>query len=194
MRWIFSLMLGVGMIPSLCSVAIAQDKSRIESLFTQLEDSQTADQASVRLKTLAHEDPDSRQYIAKRIPSLIRSCGDKVMLWQGSLELTGDLKIVEAVPLLTELLRKDHKGVPTNFMMAARLYDDPVAKALSLIGEPATDSVAGLFQNGDPATRRRATIVLSNIGTVRAHEALLRQIKDEPDQKLRAFMQTKVNW
>jgi HEAT repeat protein len=196
MRRIFSLMLlGAGMMPGFCSVAIAQDRVHIEGLFTQLDDTQSAEKASERLKTLAQGDADARQYIAKRIPSLIAIAGQqqRPMLWQGSLVLAGDLKIVEAVPLLTELIRKDNHGVATNFMMAARLYDDPVAKALSLIGEPATDSVAGLFKDGDPATRRRAAIVLWNIGTPRAREALLHQIGIEPDQQLRAFMETKVN-
>jgi hypothetical protein len=88
------------------------------------------------------------------------------------------------VPILTELLRKDNKGIATSFGAAATLYDDPVAKALSEIGEPATDSVAGLFADGDAPTRRRAAIVLSNIGTPNAREALLRQIDREPDPDL----------
>jgi hypothetical protein len=96
------------------------------------------------------------------------------------------------VPILTELLRKDNKGIATSFGAAATLYDDPVAKALSEIGEPATDSVAGLFADGDAPTRRRAAIVLSNIGTPNAREGLLRQIDREPDPNLKTFMKSKV--
>jgi HEAT repeat protein len=189
------MLLGAGTIPGLFSVAIAQDRSHIENLFTQLDDTQSAEKASEGLKTLAQAVAESRQYITKRVPTLIAIAGQqgRPMLCQGSLELAGDLKVIEAVPLLTELLRKENHGIASNFIMARRLCDDPVAKALSQIGEPATDSVAGLFENGDPDTRRRAAIVLWNIGTPRAREALLHQIAIEPDQNLRAFMETKVN-
>jgi hypothetical protein len=194
MRWIFSLMLGTGMAVGLCSAAVGQDRTRLEKLLTQLGDAQSAREASAQLKTLAQEDPDSRQYIANRLPSLIAIAarGD-LQLWISSLDLTADLKVAEAVPILTELLRKDNRGIPTNFGAAARLYDDPVAKALSEIGEPATNSVAKLFQDGDAPTRRRAATVLSNIGSPSAREAIRHQIDNEPDPGLKAFMQSKIN-
>jgi HEAT repeat protein len=193
MRWILSFMLCAAMVSGLCSVARGQDRAHIESLFVKIGDAKNTKEACAELKTLAQQDPDSRQYIANRLPSLIAIAaqGD-LQLWISTLELTADLKIAEAVPVLTELLRKDNKGIATSFGAAATLYDDPVAKALSEIGEPAMDSVAGLFQNGDPPTRRRAAIVLSNIGTPNAREAILRQIDREPDPDLKAFMKGKV--
>jgi hypothetical protein len=36
-------------------------------------------------------------------------------------------------------------------------------------------------------------VVLSNIGTVKAHEALRLQIEKEPDPELKAFIQRKLN-
>jgi hypothetical protein len=194
MRWIFSLIFGAGMFSGLCSVAIGQDRAHIESLFAKIGYAETSKEASAELRALAQQDPDSRQYIAKRLPSLITiAARGNLQLWITSLQLTTDLKIVEAVPVLTGLLRYDNKGIPTSLGAAARLYDDPVAKALSEIGEPATDLVAGLFQNGDPPTRRRAAIVLSNIGTVKAREALRLQIEKEPDPEIKAFIQSKAN-
>jgi HEAT repeat protein len=106
-------------------------------------------------------------------------------------ELAGDLKVAEAAPILAEQLKYDHR-VATSFGADSILSDDPVAWSLSLIGEPATDSVAGLFADGDAPTRRRAAIVLSNIGTPNAREALLRQIDREPDPDLKTLMKSKV--
>ena len=101
------------------------------------------------------------------------------------------MKVVQTVPILTEFLMRDHSSGATSLGLDAVLYDDPVAKVLSEIGDPATQSVAKLFDNGDTPSRRRAAIVLSNIGTAQARKALRRQIQKEPDQGLRAVKQTK---
>jgi HEAT repeat protein len=187
-------MLVVEMVLGLGSVAVAQDTAHLESLLAKLGDSKAAKGASAELETLSKEDPVSRQYIANRLPSLIEIAakGD-LQLWISSLQLTADLKIVEAVPVLAELLRNDNQGVVTSFGAHAILYDDPVAKALSEIGDPAVQSVAKLFEDGDAPTRRRAAVVLSNIGSPAARESLRRQIDNEPDPELKAFMQSKVN-
>jgi HEAT repeat protein len=195
MRWILSWMLGVAMALGLCSVGAGQDRGHIENLLAKLDDSATARGASEELKTLAKQDQDSRQYLANRLPSLITtgSRGD-LQLWYSSLELVAELKIIETVPVLTELLRKENRGPVTDFIAAARLYDDPVAYALSQIGEPATQSVAKLFEDGDAATRRRAAIVLGNIATPHARQALLSQIQNEQADDLRAVMQDEVTY
>jgi HEAT repeat protein len=182
MRGIFLWMLGAGMALGLCHAVAGQDRPHIEGLFAQLE----------KDETLAREDSDSHDYIAERLPFLIRGSDDKLLLWLSAVQMAGELKDAKTVPILTKLLRRDHRSGPVTLGMDSILYDDPVAKALSLIGDPATDSVAGLFENGDPDTRRRAAIVLTNIGTPDAREAILRQIDKEPDPKLKAFMQSKV--
>jgi HEAT repeat protein len=181
------------MVAGLSTVATGQDRAHLENLLAKIGNAESAIEALEELRALAKEDPDSRQYIANRLPSLIAIAarGD-VQLWMSTLQLTADLKVVEAVPILTRLLRSDNRGGPTNFGMAAHLFDDPVANALSQIGEPAVDSVAQLFQDGDLATRRRATIVLWNIYTENAREAIRRQIDKEPDQGLKSLMQDKL--
>jgi HEAT repeat protein len=192
MRWILILVLSIGSLAG-SSIAIGQDRAHLESLLTKLDDADSARAASTELRAIAQQDLDSRQYIANRLPALIAigAQGD-VQLWISSLELTANLKVVEAVPLLTELLKKDNRGIATSFGAAERMYDDPVAKALSEIGDPATQPVARLFSSGDLATRRRATIVLWNIGTPLSRKSLLDQIEREPDQELRSFMQSGV--
>jgi HEAT repeat protein len=192
---VFLLPLIVGIILVLPSLAEAQDQTRIENLLAKLADAHVAMSACADLEKLAAEDPDARQYIAKRISSLIAIAATKgdLQFWISSLKITDELKIVEAVPLLTKLLRYENYFGPTNFGFHAHLYDDLVAKALSDIGEPATQSVAALFDDGDAPTRRRAAIVLWNIGTPQASEALLRQINREPDTELRSFMQNKID-
>jgi HEAT repeat protein len=171
---------------------VGQDRPRIEALFAQFEQNGTHADTYAELKTLAQGDPDSRQYIAERLPTLIHGGDDKPSLWVVAVQLAGDLKVIEAAPILSDLLRFDHRAA-ISFGADINLSDDPVAWSLSLIGDPATDSVAGLFQKGDAPTRRRATIVLANVGTPRAREALFRQIDNEPDPALKAFMQTKTN-
>jgi len=186
-------MLGITMVVGTCSHAVGQDTAHLESLLTKLGDADAARGASTELKALAKDDPASRQYIADRLPSLIAVAarGD-LQLWISSLELTANLKIVEAVPTLTELLRKDNTGIVTSFGAHSILYDDPVAKALSEVGEPATQPVAKLFEDGDAPTRRRAAIVLGNIGTPNARAALVRQIPLEQVDDLRAVMKDRV--
>ena len=195
MREIFSWMLGAGMALGLCHTVAGQDRPHIEDLFAQLDNgmSQESAPAYAELITLAREDSDSYDYIAERLTALISHSDGKLFLALNAVQMAGELRVAKTIPILTELLRRDHQSGPIRLGMASHLYDDPVAKALSLIGEPATDSVAGLFENGDPATRRRAAIVLSNIGTPRARQALLSQIDKEPDPKLKAFIQSKVN-
>lgn len=194
MREIFSWMLGAGIALGLCHTVAGQDRPHIEGLFAQLVDNgKIREPAYAELITLAREDPDSYDYIADRIPSLMRDSGGKPFLWLSAVQMAGELRAAKTIPILTELLRRDNRSGPVTLGWDSILYDDPVATALSLIGEPATDSVAGLFENGDPATRRRAAIVLSNIGTPRARQALLSQIDKEPDPKLKAFIQSKVN-
>lgn len=194
LRWFFALMFGVGLSTGLCSIAAGQDQAHIESLLVQLGNANAALTAPAELEVLAWQDPDSRQYLGIRLPSLIAIAAARgdVQLWITSLRVTADLKMVEAVPVLSKFLRYDNRGGPTDFGMAAHLFDDPVAYALSEIGEPATDSVSGVFQDGDAATRRRATIVLWNIGTENARAAIRRQIDKEPDSGLRDFMRDKL--
>jgi HEAT repeat protein len=193
MRWILTVTLGIGIAAALSSAAVAQDAGHLESLLTTLGDAKTAKDARSELRTLAAGDPHSRQYVAQRLPALIAAAskGD-LQLWISSLQLTADLKAAEAVPILTEYLRYDNRFGPSSFGTDFNLYDDPVAKALSAIGEPATQSVVKLFEDGDPATRRRAAIVLGNIATPQARQALLSQIQIEQVDDLRAVMQDQV--
>jgi len=195
MRWILSLTLGTAMAAGTCSAAASQDRAHLESLLARLSDAHATRDASAELRQLALNNPDSRQYIAGRLPSLIAVAarGD-LQLWISSLQLTSDLKVVEAVPALTEYLRYDNSFGPTSFGTHARLYDDLVAKALSDIGDPATQPVAKLFEDGDAATRRRAAIVLGNIATPLARQALLSQIQVERADDLRAVMQDQVTY
>jgi len=191
MRRILALIFVVGLMAGFCSIAASQDRPHIEELFAQFEKDGPQPAAYSELKTLAQGDPDSRQYIAERLPTLLHGSDDKPSLWMVAVRLAGDLKVAEAAPILAEQLEYDHR-VATSFGADSILSDDPVAWSLSLIGGPATDSVAALFADGDASTRRRAAIVLSNIGTPNARDALLRQIDREPDPDLKTFMQSKV--
>jgi HEAT repeat protein len=192
MRVISSLMLGIAMMSGLCAVMAGQQRSQIEDLFAKLDSGVTNEEASAELRKFAADDPESRDYITKRLLVLIRG-EDKGFLWYNSVQLIGQLKITEAAPTLAEALRRDHRSGFFTLGLDARLYDDPVAKSLSEIGEPAVDSVTKLFQDGDTPTRRRTTIVLSNIGSASAREAISRQIVNESDAELKAFMQRKLD-
>jgi len=195
MRWILSLTLGVLTAAGTCTVATGQDLGHLESLLTKLGDAKAARDASAELKQLANQDPASRQYIANRLPSLLATAaraGDPQLLYS-SVGLVTELKAVEAVPVLTELLRQDsHWYFVTGLLSQDRLYDNPIAYALSELGDPATQPVAKLFDDGDAATRRRAAIVLGNIATPTARQALLNQIQNERADDLRAVMQDQV--
>jgi len=92
MRWIPSLALGAAMGFTLSNVLAAQQSARIEDLFKQLKTSATAEKAYDHLTTLAKQDPDSRQYIAGRLPSLISTSDDELVLWLNAVSLAGDLK------------------------------------------------------------------------------------------------------
>ncbi len=194
MRWILPLMLCAAAVAGLCPTAVSQDTAHIESLLAKLGDANAQRGASLDLASLAKGDPASRQYIDNRLPSLLAIAartGD-VQLLYSSVGLVSELKPVEAVPVLTELLRKENSWPVTSFGAHARLYDNPIAYALSELGEPATQSVAKLFDDGDAATRRRAAIVLGNIASPNARQALLSQIQMEQADDLRAVMKDQV--
>jgi hypothetical protein len=71
MRWAFSLILSALVAAGPCPAALGQDLGHLESLLTKLDDAKATRDARSELRTLAAQDPDSRQYIAQRLPSLI---------------------------------------------------------------------------------------------------------------------------
>jgi HEAT repeat protein len=108
-----------------------------------------------------------------------------------AVHLTGDLKIVEAVPVLAELLRDPlTKGGATNFGMALRLGDDPPGRALADIGEPATEAVGALLVDQDRFKRWRAALVLGNINSAHADQLLELRLSHEDDPAVRAQIQS----
>jgi len=197
MRRTISLFLGNVLAVGSFSVAVGQNVAHLESLLSKLADADAQRGASLELASLAKGDPASRQYIANRLPPLLATAaraGDPQLLYS-SVGLVTELKAVEAVPVLTELLRQDsHWYFVTGLLSQDRLYDNPIAYALSELGDPATQPVAKLFDDGDAATRRRAAIVLGNIATPLARQALVNQIQVEQVDDLRAVMQDQVTY
>ena len=71
-----------------------------------------------------------------------------------------------------------------------RLDDDPVAKALVKIGQPAIGPVSGILEDKDKGqhTRMRTALVLYNMNSPEAVAALAHDLQTETDPRVRSFI------
>jgi HEAT repeat protein len=126
-----------------------------------------------KIVKLATKDPHAREYVAQKLPEMIR--GPQTNLWFDALFLAGKLKVVEAIPALQEAMSRPRFPADrsaTSFGGIWRLDFDIVAKTLSQIGEPAIPAATELLKSEDAAIRGRALLILRNIATPAARKAL----------------------
>lgn len=191
---VMAVILGLGSFHC-CAAQSVQD---VEKALVQLHSAETSNAAYKRLKFLAENDAVTRSYLVKRLPELIPTelSQGKIRQNPGAanlIQLTGELKIAEAVPVLVKALDHDNAqpgGMVTTYS-AAELRNDPVAKALSVIGGPAVGPVRDRLKNtGNSQTERlRAFEILYLMNSLDADRALNAQLQIENDPRVKSSLQ-----
>ena len=196
---LFSIFLTVVLSANARSFSAGQTAQEVQQRFAQLHGPTTSDEASVQLEALAGNTPDARLYLAKELPDLISKTSqdlsqDKV--WRNCVQMVGELKIEEAIPVLVKLFDPvRYSGSPASTMTSRGRFDaDPVAKALVKIGQPTIGPVSGILEDKDKGQniRIRAALVLYNINSPNADAALADDLRTETDPHLRSLIEARL--
>jgi HEAT repeat protein len=187
--------LGVAVI-AFIAMAGQETTPKITALYDRLIQPSETNAAAPEILELATNDSMARDFLARKLPSLIvdrlppLDARTASPVWLNAVRLAGQLKIVEAVPALTQSLSRrelcgaydidlaDSCSVIT-FARMARLGFDIVGRALADIGDPSVPAVAGILSNGDLPARKRATWILINIDSPAAHKAMRDHLPSE---------------
>jgi len=177
---------------------VAQSRPALSELVQKLQSEKTTDEARKQLLQVGKSDPDVRHYLAQ-LPPMIeigpKSCPPSdiqdvferwhVCPWHNAVELSGKLRIAEAVTALAPWIgwRADGPFSPT---LEARLVFHPAAKALAEIGDPAIPVVQQALSN--PKDHYRAVRILCIIHTAKAKAVLRDNLQHETDPDLQAMI------
>jgi hypothetical protein len=161
----------------------------IRVLMEQLNDVRAVRADTVKqILEIARKDPRAREYVVQRLPDLIGRTESDV--WLDAIRLAGKLKAKEAIPALQQAMSR-HPFAAEPFLTFAgiwRLDNDIVAKALSQIGDPAIPAATCLLRSEDAGMRCRATLILRNIGSRSAREALQDRLPHESDPEVKKLI------
>jgi HEAT repeat protein len=161
----------------------------IRVLMEQLNDVRTVRADTVKqILEIAGKDPRAREYVVQRLPDLIGRPESDV--WLDAIRLAGKLKAKEAIPALQQAMSR-HWFAAEPFLTFAgiwRLDNDIVAKALSQIGDPAIPAATSLLRSEDADMRYRAILILRNIGSRSAREALRDRLPHESDPEVKKLI------
>ena len=167
-------------------------QTQLGHLVEQLQNDTTSDQAAIQLQALAKTDSAVKPFLSAQLPEILERY-PRGSVWLNAVRLAGSLRVVSAVPNLVAELSLPTKTGVISFTSERRLEDDPPGKALAEIGEPATQLVAKALERNDKAVRWRAALVLMNINSTNARQALRRHLQKEPDPNLRAVIQDAID-
>jgi hypothetical protein len=169
----------------------------ISALYAQLTQPSTTDTAARAIADEANRDPAVKEFVAKRIPSLLVSGRrNEGQVWRNAIRLAGQLKVVGAVPALKGAfslgpIRGGYDNESSEIILGkySHLQFDIVARALADIGDPSIPSVADVLSHGDAADRRRAVYILLNINSPVANQAMRNHLYAEQDAGIRDMIQ-----
>jgi HEAT repeat protein len=169
--------------------AVAQVASKADDLLRQLGSPETSARAAESLIRLGSSDQTARAYISVRIPALIYSDPDvNFSEWSNAVRIAGELKIAQASKALGTWVGDRRLWPPeTELSDGYTLRNDPAAKALSQIGNPAIPTLVVVL-NGNVRARRSAVRALEIIGTARAIAALRKHEPLEKDDDLKSYI------
>ena len=163
----------------------------VQTLFEQLKGRNTSAKAADELAKLGKENAGVRKYLSNNLPALLENVSPGPV-WLNAVRLAGDLKLEDTVSQLAAFLQQQNTMVggrgDITFAQVMRLDIDPAGKALVQIGEPSVGPVTKLLENADRNVRWRAALVLLNIGSPTAIQALRSHIPKEKDPGLKQLM------
>jgi HEAT repeat protein len=172
--------------------ATAQEVPDVPKLFVQLNEPSTTDVAAREIQKAASKDSSARQYIVQKLPEVIDKQKPEDAVWQNAVRLAGQLKASEAIPSLQKALSLGKVGGPMQITLSTeiRLDDDIVSKALSEIGDPAIPAVSRPLASEDKRSRRRAVLILRNMGSPASRKVLQDHLQQETDKIVRELIET----
>lgn len=171
------------------SAASAQNPIDPASVFQELKTAETTDRAKETLLKGGAEDARVREYLKNNLPPMIEVGYRNVYpQWANAVRLAGELKITEAAPALAKWVGLDNVG-ETSMGQFQRLDNNPAAKALSQIGDPAIPSLVGVLDHGTVRERKSAYMALNLIGSPSAKTVVRGRYTQETDPGLRKLME-----
>lgn len=179
----------------------AQSNPRLTELTQRLESEQTTDAARDELLKQGKSDPEARQYLVVRIPTLIDSgpgagkCpATPCRAWRNAVELATRLKIGEAAPALARWIAvKDVNPWPGIGPYGGKLETNPAALALASIGDPAIPALEKVLDSGTSNEHALAMRVLGMINTPKAKAVLRDDLQRETDPDLQAMIKRELS-
>jgi hypothetical protein len=167
----------------------AQEPPRTDALVQQLQSPQETDAAARLLLQRATSSTKDRAYLASHLPAIISKGPDEApQPWINAVRLAGSLKITEAAPALAKWIGLKPSGALSLGQMV-RVEDNPPAKALAQIGDPAIPALLGVLERGNLSERWSAVLALHLIDSSKAKTAMREHLKRETDPSLREFIQ-----
>jgi hypothetical protein len=197
-------LLCIATLTILASIGLAQTVPNIAVLYDRLIQPSETNAVAPEVLEMAKNDSTARDFLVGKLPSLIvdrlppRDARNRSLVWLNAVRLAGQLKIVEAIPALTQALSRpemcgayDSKGSgcgDMTFGTDARLDNDIVGRALADMGDPSVPVLADILSKGDFAERRRAIWILANIDSP-AQKAMRDHLASESDGRLKGLIQ-----
>jgi HEAT repeat protein len=187
MRNKYCVMLLMACLVRLCSGQ--GNTARAQQLLQEIKAGTNIGDSLKELALLGQSNPDVKAYLASQLPAAITNKQNS-SVWRAEVQLAGDLQLVAAIPQLVKLLSIDLEDLsPTGAYRSMTMANNPPARALISIGNPAVPAVSALLQSEDRTTRSRAIRVLININTSDARSALSNHAATEKDPSLQRLIQ-----
>src|SRR5947208_627101 len=167
----YKLKIGLAILIALFPISKAPqvpDENPSVTLFKNLENPESSDQAAQQFLKLASRNSEITKYLAAHLPILIDKGPQEpgARPWKNATQLAGQLKIVETIPSLIKWFSVETGGAIT-LGQWARLEYNPAAKALSQIGDPAVRSLEGVLSNANLDNRKIAVLALKLVGSTK---------------------------
>jgi hypothetical protein len=180
-------MIAASLIVRCCMMG--QEQQSADETFQRLLSPKTTDKAATQLLSRAKKEPEARKYLAEHLPPVIeKDPKDLGQPWFNAVRLAGTLKIPEASSALAKWISLDSGGT-TGMTISLRLDNQPAAKALAQIGDPAVPTLSDVLQHGSAEERSAAARALYLIGSAAAKDALVKHLAEEKDPELKSFIQ-----
>jgi hypothetical protein len=173
----------------------AEQVAELDGAFADLQDGAAVDPRNTkktddgyrRLKKMGASNPAARAYIAEKLPALISpESGPTATFdprWRNELDLADDLTIVEAAPAMIRRIEWGRTRL-TGLSDAYMINHQPAAMALVDLGDPAVPALKDGLEHGDKETPFYCALVLEEIGTPAATDALVHSNLRKKDPEL----------
>jgi hypothetical protein len=147
----------------------------------------TTVEARSHLLELGRSDAGVRALLSSNLPAMLLAAKDLYVV-RSEAQLAGELKIEAAIPSLIQLLGGRNRIGGGSINARYELKDDPVARALYEMGEPALPALTNALKSDSREKRERTEAILILMNTSQTRDILGQHLRSEPDAQLRAYL------